>query len=326
LAAQYKAGKTSLVQNLARSLADGDPFLNVFTVTPAMGTITILDVEMSRRQLKQWYRTARIQRTDRVVVLSLRGAVGSFNILDPTIRRKWAKALRDIKTKDFVVDCFRPILDALGLDEHKEAGRLLDALDSLVSEAEVQQLYVVQHMGHTGERSRGDSRLRDWPDVEWQLVRKTDDAASPRFFKAYGRDVDVEESQLAWDLETRRLTLIGGSRKDAAVKNVLADIIATLTEAGESLSGHAIKKRLADTHGHNAVDDALRHGREHGDLTHVLGARNSKLYRVSQRPRPSPQCPSDSVSECPPAYRAGDTGHSPTNHSLSLEGKDVGRI
>jgi hypothetical protein len=65
-------------------------------------------------------------------------------------------------------------------------------------------------MGHANERARGDSRLRDWPDVEWRLVRRDDDPASARFITAYGRDVDVPESQLIYDHGTRHLTIEDG--------------------------------------------------------------------------------------------------------------------
>jgi hypothetical protein len=317
LAAQYKSGKTTVVQNMVSALADGSPFLGAFPVTKTAGTTVVIDTEMGPRQLRAWYRTVGIRHADRVVLVPVRGKVGSFNILDATIRRTWAQELRKVNASYLIVDCLRPILDALGLDEHREAGRLLVALDSLVAEAGIEDLMAVHHMGHGGERARGDSRLRDWPDVEWQLVRKTDEAASPRFFKAYGRDVDVPEGQLVWDATTRRLTLAGGSRKDAAVAAVLADIKAALTEAGEPLSGRAIKKQLEETHGHKAVDEALHHGRETGDLAVVPGPRNAKLYRVSQCPRVSPDCPRDSVSECPPAYIAGDTGHSQTTQRVS---------
>jgi hypothetical protein len=105
------------------------------------------------------------------------------------------------------------VLDALGLDEHRDAGRFLVALDSFLAEAKIPEALIVHHMGHSGERSRGDSRLRDWPDVERRLVREDDDPGSPRFITAYGRDVDVSESQLAYDPLTRHLTINGGSRR-----------------------------------------------------------------------------------------------------------------
>ena len=73
---------------------------------------------------------------------------------------------------------------------------------------------MVQHMGHLNERARGDSRLQDWPDAIWRLVRETDEPDSARYFKAYGRDVDIPEGRLSFDAATRRLTYAAGSRSD----------------------------------------------------------------------------------------------------------------
>jgi hypothetical protein len=80
------------------------------------------------------------------------------------------------------------------LDEHRDAGRFLVALDALLTEAGIPDALVVHHMGHVNERARGDSRMRDWPDVEWRLVRQDENPASARFLSAYGCDVDVPES------------------------------------------------------------------------------------------------------------------------------------
>ncbi len=98
-------------------------------------------------------------------------------------------------------------------------------------EAGIRECVLVHHMGHTGERSRGDSRFRDWPDVEWNLVRlKPDDPASPRYMRSYGPDVDVPEAQLVYDPATRALTITAGSRKDATARNALdAVTLASIT-------------------------------------------------------------------------------------------------
>ena len=71
---------------------------------------------------------------------------------------------------------------------------------------------MVQHMGH-GERSRGDSRLQDWPDAIWRLVRESEEPDSPRFFSAFGRDVNVAEGRINFD--NRRLTYTAGNQDDA---------------------------------------------------------------------------------------------------------------
>lgn len=326
LAAQFKAGKTTAVVNVVQSLADGDPLFGAFPVTATPGAIVVLDFEMSARQLKQWYRAGQIRHTDRVVLLSMRGRVADFNILDRVVRRRWADRLRECGTSDLVIDCLRPMLDALGLDEHKEAGRLLVAIDALLAEAGIPNCLLVHHMGHANERSRGDSRLRDWPDVEWQLVRKTEDVGSPRFFKAYGRDVAVDEAQLAWDADTRRLTLIGGSRKDAQVDKVLADVRDLLTRHRQPMSGRQIKAALADAHTRDVVDEALKRARQSGVLKHEMGPRASILYQASAA---SGECPPDGVSECPRSLiESGHRTHAngPVSVRRTEGGGDVGRI
>jgi hypothetical protein len=293
------------VANVVRSLADEEPLFGVFNVAPIRGIVGVLDFEMSDDKLDGWYRTQGIRRDDKVILEPMRGLVSSFNILDRSVRRRWASRLRGIEY--LVIDCLRPLMDAFGLDEHKDAGRLLVAIDALMAEAGIPDALIVHHMGHTGERSRGDSRLRDWPDIEWQLVRRTDDAASPRFFKAYGRDVDVAEGQLTYDPLTRHLVLIGGSRQDMQLTKVLEAIIDTLKASSEPLSGRTIKSRLADSHAKNVIDEALKRGRENGSLTFETGAHNANLYRVNPVSQVSQQRPRDSVSECPAAYIQRDT-------------------
>jgi hypothetical protein len=160
LAAQFKAGKTTLTSNAVRSLADADPFLNRFTTMPAQ--VVLLDFEMDPSKVRQWLRDQQIRNSGNVSVIPLRGKASSFDILDPQTRSEWAGRIRGNDVAIF--DCLRPILDSLGLDENRDAGRLLTALDELLNEAEVPEALLVHHMGHNGERSRGDSRMIDWPD------------------------------------------------------------------------------------------------------------------------------------------------------------------
>src|SRR5262249_17761281 len=142
----------------------------------------------------------------------------------------------------------RPILDALGLDESHEAGRWLVGFDALLRDAGIPEACVVHHMGHNGERSRGDSRLRDWPDVEWRLLRQdADDDASARYIAAYGRDVDVPEQQLSYDRTTRRLTIAGGSRRHVRTEGALQAVIDVISTTAGPQTGRGIKDALADS-------------------------------------------------------------------------------
>ena len=156
----------------------------------------------------------RIRHTDRVVVaLLLRAGRRLRPAPAREGRAQWVDWFRaPDRVRYLMLDCLRPVLDALGLDEHKDAGRLLVAIDALLQAADIPEAAIVHHMGHVGERSRGDSRLIDWPDVTAKLVRQDDNPASPRYISAYGRDVDMPESRLEYDPLTRRLTVVGGPR------------------------------------------------------------------------------------------------------------------
>ena len=281
LAAQFKAGKTTLVGNHIRALVDGDPWLGRHHVTPMTGTVVLLDFEMDGHQLDRWLRDQQIMNDDRVIPISLRGQVSAFDILDTETRAVWVERLRTLEADYLVVDCLRPILDVLGLDEHHDAGRFLVALDALLYEAGIADCLVVHHMGHTNERSRGDSRLRDWPDVEWRLVRQNDDPASPRFLTAYGRDVDMDERQLDYNAATRRLTIAGGSRQDTAKEAALAVVVAVLDEADEALSQRGLLQRVrADTGAlpRDRIRAAILHGVATGQIHAEAGPGKAVLH------------------------------------------------
>lgn len=211
LSAPMKSGKTTLVGNLVRSLADGDKFLGRFDVEPLTdtGTITILDTEMSKRQMKSWLRDQGIQNPQRIHPLSLRGSVESFGIMDPATRTIWADQLREMNTEILILDPFGPVLDAFGIDENSNAiGPMLAAIDALAQEAGIAEVFIMHHTGHEGERARGHSKLRGWPDAEWHIRRNMDDESDPtRYFKAFGRDVDVPEEMMVYDATTRHLTM-----------------------------------------------------------------------------------------------------------------------
>lgn len=315
MAAQFKAGKTSLRDNYVRCLADGDDFLGVHAVSAVSGTIAIVDTEMHENQAEDWLRDQRIRRDDKVIPWFLRGNVRGFDILDPQRRAEWAKQFRGDHVDTFVLDCFRPLLDAFGLDEHRDAGRVLVAIDALLYEAEIPDALIIHHMGHMNERARGDSRLLDWPDVLWKVVRQDDQPSSPRFISAYGRDVDVPESQLAYEGKTRRLTLLGGSRQDAKATSAL-DAVAGLLDERPGLSGHAVWTAMKDdnTHAKHAIEAALKLGLSNERLRVQRGPRGANLYfsvpASRTFPKPSREGRSESVSELPSfPYREGSSGH-----------------
>jgi AAA domain len=317
LSAQYKAGKTTIRDNLVRCLVDGDPFLGAHPVASPEGRVGVLDLEMPREMIKRWLRDQSIREQARVAVAFLRGRVGSFDVLDPVVRREWAALLRDREVSVLIIDCLRPVLDALGLDENTDAGRVLVAFDQLAEQAGARELIVVHHMGHTGERSRGSSRLRDWPDVEWFLVRKdSDDPASARFFSAYGRDVDVRETGLDYDPSSRHLTLAGGSRRDVDAKGVIPDVIDVLTDQ-PGLSGRETEQAVIEATGVSraVARRAVALAVESKAVDTKPGPRRATLHYVNPASAPvrrsaPPVRPAQSESQCASAPLKGHAAHS----------------
>jgi hypothetical protein len=287
LAAQAKAGKTTLVGNLIRCLTSGAPFLGRFPVIPVRGGVTLIDTEMPEGTIKHWLADQGICRPERVTVESLRGKVSAFDILDPPGRQRWAARLKSVGTEVLIFDCLRPLLDSFGLDENNDVGLVVVALDELVARAEISELIVVHHMGHTGERSRGSSRLRDWPDGEWRLLRKDqekgqEDPTASRFFAAYGRDVAVGESRLEFDQTTRHLTIVGGSRKAAAVEELMPRLLAELVEHPD-LSAKGVEDALTVPYviTRALVRATLQEGLRSELVVKRDGNGNAKLHRVN---------------------------------------------
>lgn len=198
LAAKAKSGKTTTVGNTVRSLVDGVAFLGRLSANPVQ-RVVILDDEMTRDQLKAWLRAQGVVNLDAVDIVCLRGQLGTFDILDPATRARWAE---HIGAADVLIfDCLRPALDALGLSENHDAGRFLTGLSELAGAASIPELLVVHHVGHgRSERARGDSQIIGWPDVNWTLLPTINaetnepDFSGPRYLSAYGRGVDFPSS------------------------------------------------------------------------------------------------------------------------------------
>jgi hypothetical protein len=284
LSAQRKAGKSTLGGGVIRSLVDGEPFLGEFKTEP-INRIVLIDNELDPRTLRRWLRRQGVEHPERVELVSLRGQVSTFDILDDKTRTRWAELIGPADV--LMLDCLRPVLDALGLDEARDAGQVLTAFDALLYEAGIAQGMVTHHMGHNGERARGDSRLRDWPDVEWKIVREksedeTEDVNAARYFSAEGRDVKVPESLLEFNPLTGALRIAGGSRGDVKVDGALQAVLGWLERQTEGVSGNAIEVALSGSeHSQKSIRDAIKRGIAVVDILAEKGPRNATLHSIN---------------------------------------------
>lgn len=268
LAAGAKAGKTTTTGNLVRSLLDGDRLFRVYPTQPVTdGTVAILDFEMPRRSVKRWLRDQSIHNREALLVWTERGMAARFDVREVELRTQWANRLREAQVKVWVIDCLSPILSALGIDENNntEVGRVLDGVTATAVRGGVDEVVLVHHMGHVAERSRGASRLIGWADVNWKIVRKRDDdnqagdgdPDAPRFFSAYGRDVDVREGRLLFDPDTRHLTYVEGGRKSAEHAAAMSRLLVWVRDNPDSSTEAVIKALTEKGVGRNDARKAL---------------------------------------------------------------------
>ena len=208
LTAQYKAGKTTLINSLARSLADGERFLNYFDAPNHPGRIVIFNYEVNREQYRRWFDDVGIKNVEKVSLYHMKGSV--VPLLVPHIQDLIVGVLKRLKAQTWILDPFAGAFTGSG-DENSNSDVtvFLNILDNIKERAGVSNLVIPIHTGraqeHGIDRARGATRLDDWADVRW-ILKKTQEG---RFFSADGRDVLLEEQALAYDNETRGLTFGG---------------------------------------------------------------------------------------------------------------------
>lgn len=208
LTAQYKAGKTTLINSLARSLADNTKFLNYFDQPDHKGRVVIFNYEVSENQYRRWMNDVAIENSDKITLVHLRGK--RLPLIVNRVEDLVVSILKDLDAQTWILDPFARAFTGCG-DENSnsDVGVFLDTLDVIKERAGVSNLVLPVHTGRAQEngvdRARGATRLDDWADVRW-LLKKTQDG---RFFSADGRDVLQDEQQLTFDEGTRSLTLGG---------------------------------------------------------------------------------------------------------------------
>lgn len=287
LGAMDKAGKTTLRNNVIRSLVDGAPFLDRFPAAP-LGDgerVGVLDFEMPESLSAVWARRQGIERLDSVTMWSLRGQESAFNLLDRERLADWAEVLRAAQIRTLILDCYGPWVSSMGLNEdsNADAEAALGALRRLAHEAGVREVFVIHHTTHDGMRPRGASRLLGWPDAIWLLgVLDSNDRQSPRLFRGYGRDVAQPERALIFTEQNQHLSITDEFDRKA-IKQTYEGVRATdrqreladvdrkvgliqewLRGRPNGASGNEVRKNVRGRNG--TLDLALKAGVERGQF------------------------------------------------------------
>ncbi len=270
LAAAAKAGKTTMVMNLLKALADGGTFLGCYDVEQVTGgTIVYLNMEVSPNQMRRWMRRAGIVNTDRIVVENLRGRVSALTLASPQGRQRVAEWLAGLDAEVVILDPLAPLLGSLGLEEkeNSDIARFFSWWSEMLHDAGVREDFICHHAGWDGTRSRGASRLVDEPDAVWTIDRDkaTDedgddiyDNNEPRFLKAIGRDVDLPESLLKFQPATGGLELAEGNRKVIRAASKIAKAEVRVLAAVDA--GNRSKRSIVKAGGNEKDNEAALEG------------------------------------------------------------------
>lgn len=290
-AAPAKFGKSTMVMNLVRSLLDGTPFLGFFKC-PKMAadeTLLLIDLEMSESRVHDELEAQHIKDGDRLGIAPLRGDAKSFDITNPEVRAHWVKVCKENNVKTLILDPLAPLLGHLAIDENDNSmvNRFFQQLDAFKKDAEIRDMMVVHHCGHTADwRPRGASRFNDWPDSLWlaKINGPVNDPASPREFFARGRDIWQSlsgEGTITQDISNPKVLEFGTqSAATAATDNAIRQQLnaQVYSSAWHKHTGNDLKTICAGAHQflvatspditRNQVDEMLEKMREEGVEIH----------------------------------------------------------
>jgi hypothetical protein len=244
LTAEYKSGKTTLINNVVKSLVDDHPFLGKYGVNDHDGNVVIFNYEVEPRQYRQWMREVGIINTDRVKLVHLRGL--RMPMTSDFVQERVVDILKGFDAQTWIVDPLaRAFVGSGDENSNSDMGTFLDTLDVIKYEAGVDNLIVAAHTGRASEsgieRARGASRFDDWADVRWLLTRNDE---GQRFLKAHGRDVDMEQHVLSYDTHSRHLTLEKAiTRTDQTIENIMNQIV-EIVQLNPGITTGDLKKKL----------------------------------------------------------------------------------
>lgn len=261
VAAEAKAGKSTLALNMARALVDGVDLFGRLRVN-ATSRVGWWNLELNTATAVNWMRDLGLADPDALAALHLRGH--SMPLLAPVVQTWAVEWLLKHRVDTWIIDPWGTLYDGEE-NSNSEVRDFLKALDEIKQRAGVRQLVLITHTGHQAKatddvRTRGASKLRDWPDVlvEYRRGSTADGTADKRYMQAHGRDIDLPELGLDYEPSTRALTFAGGSRKDDAssararqVREVVQRLLHTLKtqpnkgQVTAKLGGNATQAREA---------------------------------------------------------------------------------
>ena len=303
--ARYKAGKSTLVENMARAAVTGGQFLARFAV-PEPLRVVLMNYELDEDDMTS--RVAGLSLDDdaleRLLVVNLRGH--RLPLMARLGVRWLAGTLAHHRADVVIVDPFGAAFAAAGgisENDNAEVRRFTTALDEIKRLSGCRTLVMPVHTGR-GEQGNGDERgrgatvLDDWPDVRMLL---TVDESGHRYLRTDGRARGLNESRLGFDEYDRRLMLastdLGLSRKAARRAEAVETVVKLVREA-PGINTRELRDALgAEGVGHNYdKDKAIADARSEHRIHMHTGPKRAVLHYAGE--------PHDEVESCPEGWVA----------------------
>lgn len=287
LAARYKAGKSTVLGNLTKSLVDGDPFFGAFDVRSASG-VAYFNYELSKAQFIRWLADLEIEHADLVIPLQLRGRRFPFWIREH--RKTLAAWLQSNEIDTIVIDpaakAWKGLVD--NENDNAQVGRFLDAIDELKIEAEVSDAFLAHHLGRKehaqdAEHGRGASVLDDWADSLWFVTKESD---GTRIFRAEGRDVDLPAGALSFDPTTRRLEWTSQSRsarREVGAMRTALTALSALRRKGHYPANSTQWRDAIDGLANDARNAVIKRAKDEGYVQVKEGEKNARLHSLTAK-------------------------------------------
>jgi hypothetical protein len=272
LVAAAKTGKTSMILNLMKSLADGTPFLGEFEVRDLSGRIAFFDFEMDERMTQSWFKKLDVKNPDKIQHFAFRGLGNPFT--NPAALDALAEELRFYDIEFLILDPFSSVFHGKSQNENTEVKDVLKQIDEFKVKAGVKHLLMAVHAGRDQSKTRGATTLDDHPDALWYLTRKNE----TRLFRAMGRDVNLDEGDLTFDDNSGELTFLAGSSSRDNLEVVKSRILAAV-EAKPGLGATELDSSIKG--GTSRIGNARKQLVESGELVEVKQpGTNRKTYHL----------------------------------------------
>lgn len=237
LAAQYKTGKSTLIENACQALVSAQPFLGIFAVRRPY-RVALLNYEMTPDDCRARIKSLGMvdEELERLLVVNLRGVGLSFTA--PNGRTWLVDQLKRHRAEVAIIDTYGAASAPSVESENDNAGsrRFLMAWDAIKAQTSVHTSIITHHTGRAvqvegEEHARGATVIDDWADVRIILTR--DRESGNRFLSSEGRSTfNLPESRLFFEEPTRRLWLpeanLGENRrqtKEVRDARTVADIV-----------------------------------------------------------------------------------------------------